>query len=73
MKFIRKRKVPKFNDQEWHTWFAWYPIKHHEYVYEIIIWLQFIERRWVLPISSDGYWEYRLPVSKNLVFRAKYV
>jgi hypothetical protein len=73
MKFIIKGKLLRFNNQEWHTWFAWYPVEHHEYKYTFIIWLQFVERRWI-PQSAehsklDGFWEYRLPVSRDLVFR----
>lgn len=50
---------PPLNKQEWHPWFAWFPVRiTTESGTAYIVWLEHIERR-VLPSTYDEWPEYR--------------
>jgi hypothetical protein len=46
--------------QNWHYWFAWYPVEISPYGYEKV-WLQFVECRYQLRDDGWSFWEYRIP------------
>lgn len=62
-------KEKYYPNQEWHTWFAWFPVNVDGYnAYPgTYVWLQSVERRYV--VSDYGYdtnrWAYRLAAPKE--------
>jgi len=45
----------KEKQEEWHNWFAWYPVYESENYGIKIFWLETIQRKWV---PSKGYGHY---------------
>ena len=60
MKITIKTKKPK---EQWHDWFAWYPVFETEECEIYIYFLQTIKRNW---IPSQGYGHYG-----NFIYKAK--
>jgi hypothetical protein len=44
--------------QEWHSWFAWYPIRIADYNCR---WLETVERKFEYGYGGDYFIHYRLP------------
>lgn len=64
MKWVTGYTIERKNElkQQWHRWFAWYPVVVGETVLgrKIKIWLEYVERMGSISYDWDGnnYWRY---------------
>jgi hypothetical protein len=52
---MRWDSTPAKDLEEWHQWFAWYPVKTTVGTW---VWLELVLQRQLTSSSSQEYWEY---------------
>ena len=60
--------IEKQNEFQWHTWYAWHPVKvplfeprsyQHIYKYQWV-WLERLEKKYIYTSSQDVQWVYKI-------------